>query len=334
MMPLSPWSLFRAGFVTAFLILAQSASAEKMRGPDGFPQRPLSITVPAGAGGGSDQVSRAMATAIDEVAEIDVQVINKPGGNGTVAQASYLAMPKDGYGLLQHTDTIVSSYVSGQAESDPSIDLIPIAITQMTFSQIYVRSGDERFRSFEQLLAYAKANPGKLTIANISSEGSMERVNMQNLSKALGITVQQVSFDKPAERYAALLGGHVDAMFEQPGDVRNFVDGGQFTPVLTLLRERPGPFAEVPSLADVGADFTPLNRYRGFWVHGQAPAERVAFLRTLFSKAFESESYQAFNRSKYMHLVRSFYTGDDAIALLRDEIDAYRAAYKAMGKTQ
>ena len=92
----------------------------------------------------------------------------------------------------------------------------------------------------------------------------MERVNMKFITDATGMQIQQISFDKGAPRYGALAGGQVDALFEQPGDVRKFMDAGKFKPILTLLKERPAAFADVPSLTDAGLEFrtiVPLPRF-------------------------------------------------------------------------
>ena len=77
---------------------------------------------------------------------------------------------------------------------------------------------------------------------------------MKFITDATGMKIQQISFDKGAPRYGALAGGQVDALFEQPGDVRKFMDAGKFKPILTILKERPAAFADVPSLTDAGLE--------------------------------------------------------------------------------
>ena len=87
---------------------------------------------------------------------------------------------------------------------------------------------------------WVKAQNGKATIANVSKEGSMERVTMKFITDATGMSIQQISFDKGAPRYGALLGGQVDALYEQPGDVRKFLTleiSSQFLLFLTSVRQ-------------------------------------------------------------------------------------------------
>ena len=159
----------------------------------------------------------------------------------------------------------------------------------------------------------------------------MERVTMKFITDATGMQIQQISFDKGAPRYGALAGGQVDALFEQPGDVRKFLDAGKFKPILSILKERPAAFADVPSLTDVGLDFEPLFRFRGFYTHKGVPQERVEWLQWAFQKAYCQDSYQKFNESKYMTLIESFRDTEGTRDLIRSTIKQYRDVYKAMG---
>ena len=154
---------------------------------------------------------------------------------------------------------------------------------------------------------------------------------MKLIEDSLGFKTQQVSFDKPGPRYGALKGGQVDALFEQPGDVKGFLDSGDFKQILTMLHERPSAFADVPSLEDVGLSFTPLMRFRGFYVHKGVPADRLKWLQWAFQKAFFQPSYQKFNKSKFMDLIDSFRDTDGAIKLIDDTKEGYRTVYEAMG---
>ena len=311
-------------------IVGNSVAAEIAK-PANFPTRPLTMIVPYGAGGGSDQLARAMANSMDKVAGIKFQVVNKPGGGGTAAIPDFMLAPADGYTVMEHIDNAVSAYAKGDISENPASDWVPICTTQITFSQIYVRPDDTRFGSWDDIVAYAKANPGKLTMANLGKVGSMELVVMHQLQEALGIDVKQIAFDKPAERYGALIGGQVDVLFEQPGDVRSFLDAGTMKPVLTFLNERPDVFADVPTHLEVGADFEALQRFRGFYVKKGVPSDRLTFLQQACAAGFEEESYAAFNKKKYMHLINSYRDTAGSIKLINSAVDTYRAMYKQLG---
>jgi tripartite-type tricarboxylate transporter receptor subunit TctC len=271
--------------------------------PGGFPARALTMVVPYGPAGGSGQVAQAMAQAVTDLTTVAINRDHKPG----------------------------SAHALDSTKPNPATDLIPLVTSQITFSQIYIRTNEDRFTDWNSFVTWVKAQNGKATIANVSKEGSMERVTMKYITDATGMKIQQISFDKGAPRYGALAGGQVDALFEQPGDVRKFLDAGKFKPILTILKERPAAFADVPSLTDAGLKFDPLFRFRGFYVHKGTPADRIEWLQWAFQKAYCQPSYQKFNDSKYMTLIESYRDTAGSQDLITTTIGQYRDVYKQMG---
>jgi len=314
------------GLAVTMTISTVAMAQEK---PADFPERPLTMIVPYGAGGGSDQLSRAMAAAMEPALGQAIQVVNKPGGGGMAAVPDFMTAPADGYTLLESIDDAVTNFVSGKLKEHPGENWEPLCMAQITFSQIYVRPDDERFSDWESFVAFAKDN--ELSIANVGNIGSMERVNMMKIEQALGFETNQIAFDKPAERYAALIGAQVDALFEQPGDVRNFLDAGQMVPILSVFPERPSAFADVPTHIEAGADFEALLRFRGFYVHPDVADERKRYLEAACKQGFDSAEFQTFNESKYMTLIESYRDTAGSKDLIADAVDIYTAVYKDIG---
>ncbi len=302
-----------------------------MEKPRGFPNRPITIIVPYGAGGGSDQVARAMATALEKVVKVPITVVNKPGGGGVAAFPDFFAARADGYTLLEQTDVAPTCFAAGDIKENPAVDFFPICIAQLTFSQIYVRNDDDRFPNWDIFLRLAKQKPGDITMANIGLQGSLEPVTMYLLEKELGFKVNQISFDKPVERYASLVGKHVDSLLEQPGDVRAYIDSKDMRPILTFLKERPKAFADAACLTDIGSTMEPLLRFRGFFARKGVPQDRLKYLEWAFYEAWKTEPYQKFNRSKYMHLIDSYRNIQDGIKLIEDTVNSYIPVYKELG---
>ncbi|NKC15505.1 MAG: tripartite tricarboxylate transporter substrate binding protein [Gammaproteobacteria bacterium] len=316
---------------TTWAACATDSLPSSMAKPGGFPERALTMIVPYGPAGGSGQVAQAMAKAVSGHTGVSINRDHKPGGSGTVGLTAFMATPADGYTVLEHIDDASSAHALDSGRPDPATDLIPLVTSQITFSQIYIRAAETRYTDWHSFVAWVKAQNGKATIANVSKEGSMERVTMKFITDATGMRIQQISFDKGAPRYGALAGGQVDALFEQPGDVRKFLDSGLFKPILSILKESPAAFAGVPNLSEVGLDFEPLLRFRGFYVHAGAPAERVEWLQWAFQKAYCEKSYQDFNESKFMTLIESFRDTDGSKQLITSTIKQYRDVYEQMG---
>ncbi len=313
--------------MAATVAVALPASAQDK--PADFPERPLTMIVPYGAGGGSDQLSRAMAAAMEESLGQPIQVVNKPGGGGMAAVPDFMTAPADGYTLLESIDDAVTNHVSGKLAENPAVDWEPLCMAQVTFSQIYIRPDDERFSDWESFVAYAKDN--EVSIANVGNLGSMERINMLKIEQALGFETNQIAFDKPAERYAGLIGAQVDALFEQPGDVRSFLDAGQMKPILSIYPERPGAFADVPTHIEAGADFEALLRFRGFYIHPDVADDRKRYLEATCKTGFDSASFQEFNESKYMTLIDSYRDTAGSVELINAAIKTYGDVYKEIG---
>ena len=316
------------GTAGAFECKVKQSSMAK---PSGFPSRALTMIVPYGPAGGSGQIAAAMAEAVTGHTGVSINRDHKPGGSGTVGMTAYMAAPADGYTVLEHIDDASSAHALDSSRPNPAVDLFPLVISQVTFSQIYIRTNETRYNDWKSYAKWVKAQNGKSTIANVSKEGSMERVTMKFITEAAGLKIQQISFDKGAPRYGALLGGQVDALFEQPGDVRKFLDADKFKPILTIFNERPSVFADVPTHREMGMSFEPLLRFRGFYVHANAPANRVEWLQWAFQRAYCQDSYQKFNESKFMTVIDSYRDTAGARKLINNSIAQYRDVYKAMG---
>ena len=93
--------------------------------------------------------------------------------------------PADGYTVLEHIDNAISAYAAGDIRENPAKDWVR-CMTQITFSQIYIRSDEDRFTDWESFSKYAKEHPGDVTMANLGKVGSMELVVMEQLQEALG----------------------------------------------------------------------------------------------------------------------------------------------------
>lgn len=309
--------------------LASVALAEGLKKPGGFPERPITMIVPFGAGGGSDQMARAISGPMQKVMGIPVQVVNKPGGSGRAAIPDFMSAPADGYTLMQFSDDVPTLYAAGKIKENPTKDWTPIGLGNIVFSQIYIHADETRFHDWNSFVAYAKKN--KVTMANVSHKGSMELVSMAAIQTVSGIKPQQISYDKPTERYAALIGKHVDTLFEQPSDVASFLEAKQMKPILTILRKRPKAFPDVMALDDIGLDWEPILRIRGVFVNAKVPEDRKKYLEAAFKQAYDSEKFQKFLNKKFMTIIDSYANSKQASKKIDDMLDTYRKAYKELG---
>ena len=317
-------------------LLAGAVTAQEIKqAGDGYPERPITMIVPSSPGGGTGSMSGAIAKAFTELTGVNVVREHKKGAAGEVGQNAYMAYKADGYTILSQYDGSVSRHALNPSKPNMAKDLVPLVITQITFNQIFMSSSEDRFSDWDSFVAWAKAENAKGNvpkIANVSDEASQERISLSFITKHYGMKLQEVSFSKSSQRYGSLKGGQVDLLFEQPGDVLGFLKSGDFKPILTLLKDRPLAFKDVPSLSDVGLTFDPLYRFRGIYVNADIPAERLNWLKETFQAAFYQDSFQAFNKAKYMDVIDSFRNTEDAIKLINDSVDIYQAEFRRQGK--
>lgn len=296
-------------------------------------KKPLTIVVPRGKGGGSHQVSKQIATELKKIIGVPVQLVNRPEKDGVEAIEYVMTQPATGYIILQHVDDIASTYVKGDHPYHPTKDLTPVAITQITFSQVYVRNIEQRFNDWQSFVTYTKANPKQIKIALVGHAGSMESLFLDMLTAAHQLETTTETYNNPDERYLSLVEGKTDAVIEQPGDVRPFLDRKLIKPILTLLPEKVAAFPDVASLADVPGKFPSLYRARLFLAPSKTPPERLAYLEWAFKKAFDTKEFQKFNEQKYMNLVNSYRNIETGTQFLNEMISTYQELAAKPAKT-
>lgn len=308
-------------------VVAGMAGAQELPKTDNYPERPLTIVSPYGPGGGSDTMARAFAESLADVTGVELRVVNQPGAGGFAAVPDYMARPADGYTILQHVNFLVEGEVLGRVDFSVLDELVPICTANVAYSQIYIRPNDDRFDDWESFVDYARANPGDITVGNVNTE--MAQVEL--LADAVGIEVEQINFSKPTERYASVIGHHVDVLYEQPGDVGSYVSAGHMTPILTLVKgDAPADFQDVPTMSEVALeDLDVIFLTRMFLINRDVPADRLKYLQTACEKAYRSESFTQHLEDSNLDPSTSYLDSESTAELLREQLGAFRAFHGA-----
>ena len=311
------------------------ALAEIMK-PGNYPSRPITIIMCYGKAGGSAQSIQALQGPSSKIMGVKVNMVSKPGGGGLNCLPDFAQTPADGYTILQHIDALPAKYAAGATDLNPAKDLEPLLIMNVAPSGLYIRGDDERFLTngkpdFEKVLAYAKSGEGKLAVSNINVP--MELVTMSVIEKHFGFKAKQVLFAKPAQRYGAVIGGKLDVLLEQPGDVSKHVQAGKLAPVLSIWPER---FKIAPDTKATGSDYglkwSPLLRFRGLFVKKGTPKEIVTYLQAVFKEAYGTDEHQAFIKRKSLDIVESYRSPADAKKELEGAIKTYAKVFKELGQ--
>ena len=279
----------RRGFLAAAAGAAVLSSG--IAGParaQAFPNRPITLIVPFPAGGVTDVQFRAFAQIASKELGQSIVVSNRPGATGALAPGQMaLTSPADGYTL-----SIVSSgqfrmpHVS-KVPWDPLRDFTWImGVTAYTFG-VAVRT-DSPWKTFPDLVADAKANPGKYTMGT-SGRGNVGHVAMEKVGKATGMQMTLVPFKGAAEFMAALVGGHIDVVPDGGWGV--MARAGRVRLLAMMTPNRLPSWPDVPTLKELGYDVSILPMLLIAGPKGMDPAV-VKTLHDAFKKAAFDPAFQ------------------------------------------
>ncbi len=262
---------------------------------DDYPSRPVEIVVTFGPGGGADAMGRKMSQLLEKELGVPFPVSNIAGASGNAGLTKVLTNPADGYTLGTLIALSVSSWASGLGTARPG-DFKVIAVAQDSPSMLFV-SKNSPIKSFQDFMDTAKAQPGKLKIAT-SGYGTQDDITLKYLA-AQGFETTNVPFSKPSERYASPLGGHTDAIYEEPGDVAPLLKGGQLRP-LVVFDDVPHPaFPDTPTSKSFGLDISDLPNFRTLAVPAATSPEIVDTLTKAINTALATPAWKDFCESTY-----------------------------------
>ena len=284
------WCL--ATSLAVFGLVLSGCSSGESQGVEDKLDRPITIIVPFGASGGSDQVSRAAAQLMEKVLGVTMPVVNVPGATGSTGTAKMLAgQPNESIAVF--TQDQLAQTVAGSA-SYKMEELQAVCRMQELPAGLFVKK--ETFSDWADFKKAATDASGELKAATVGI-GGVDDVVFATIQASQNVEVRGVPFPDPGERYAALLGGNVDVMYEQLGDVRQFVESGEYVPLMVFSDEPVDVegYEDVPLASDLGiSDDAILPQFRGFVISTDADKELVRTLSDACVEAANDPKFQKF----------------------------------------
>jgi len=273
-----------------------------------FPSKPVTLIIPYPAGGSTDVTMRVLAETTSKYLGQPVIVENKPGAGGTIGPATMAASARpDGYTVSQIPTGVFRYPHMMKVTWDPLKDFTYIIhVTAYTFGVVVKK--DAPWQTFKEFMAYAKANPGKVKLAN-SGVGAAPHVTMERLSLSQGIKWVQVPTKGVAESTAMILGGHVTAAADSTGWGAQ-VDSGDLRLLVTWGsgKQRTKRWPNVPTLQELGYGHGTDSPFGIAGPKGMDP-KVVKTLHDAFKKGMEDPAYQKI-LDKY-DMVRVYMNGKD-----------------------
>jgi len=317
----------RIGLVASALAVAVSAAmfAAEVRAQD-FPNKPITLIVPWPAGGPTDVSMRAMAESASKVLGQPVVIDNKAGGSGTVGPATMAASAKpDGYTIAQMPITVFRLPLMQNTPWDALKDFTYIVhLTGYTFG--VTTKADSPFKTMQDVIEFAKKNPGKVTYATPGA-GTSLHIGMEQIAAKAGVKFTQVPFKGGAETNASVLGGHTMLQADSTG-WKGLVEAGQLRLLTIWTAQRSKNWPTVPTLKELGFPFVFDSPFGVAGPRGMDP-KVVAKLHDAFKKATEDPAVQA-TLAKY-DMVTNYKNTEDYRKFVLENIETERKVVEMLG---
>ena len=248
---------------------AQSAAA--------FPERPIRLVLAFGPGGLADITFRLVADKLTGLVGKQVVVENQPGAGGVTAASTVMKAAPDGHTLLVLTNgTAISKGLFKNLPFDPVKDFAPVSLVAY-FDLVIVANPDSKYQALGDLLAAARASPGKLNFGTINP-GSTQNLSAELFKSTAGIDVAIVPFRTSPEAATALMAGNLDAVFESYTALRSLVSAKKLRPLATTGAKRSVYLPDLPIVKEAGVPTYEVTGWNALGAPAGTPPEIIAIL--------------------------------------------------------
>lgn len=298
-----------------------------------YPASPITWVVGWGAGGGTDVFARNIGIPARQVLPVPLTIQNMPGAASAVATEFVAQQPADGYTLMNANPEILMNTVMKRGGAGLQ-DFVAVMRVQYDIGSLVVRGDDNRFPTIQAFLAYVKEHPGQVKVAGTGA-ASFDEVATMSFMTSAGVAdkIRYVPIDAAGEMHAQLLGGHIDAIYEEPGVVLSMIDAKKMRPVVLMAPKRVARFPDLPAVTELGYKVPPGN-WRGLTVRKGTPAPIVEYLHRVFKKAMESSYYKQFEHQRLLDLYPGYLGPKEFAELWQTEYDVYSEILTRLGYTK
>lgn len=280
-----------AGFLACTLFASCAVLAQTAQGNPAQSQsqaRAARIVVPFAVGGASDTYTRLVAQKITEQTGKTIVVENRTGAGGRISFDHVAKSAPDGntVALIDATYAMLPGLFP-VLPWDINEDLLPVVMIAQTPFILLVRN-DDKFRTFADLIAYARANPGKLNYGS-AGVGSVNHIVTERFRKDAGIDITHVPYKGMSEASVALLSGNVDLIIAASPTALTQIKGGKVRPLVVTTASRSPALPEIPTTVEVGIPAFVATNWFGFAVPKGTPQQAISTLHADVLRAVAAE---------------------------------------------
>lgn len=296
------------------------------------PEKAVEIIVPTGAGGANDLMARLIQKTLQDTSLVPTPlvVMNKPGGNQTLATVYLRQNARDPHYLLYSTSNVFTAEITGRT-AQRYTDLAPIALLMTEYSVIAVKP-DSPIRNLRDLVAQLKANPQSLAFGIVSHGGS-NHIALSQVAKTTGMDPRQlkvVVFKTNVESYLGVAGGHIHAVASSSTAALPFVQQGTVRILAIGAPQRQqGPLAQVPTFIEEGVDVPLTTNWRGVFGAPGISQSQAAYWDNVITKMAATEEWR---KNVDPHGTgRIFLSGGDFRKFLASEYEVSKTVLGSLG---
>jgi tripartite-type tricarboxylate transporter receptor subunit TctC len=256
-----------------------------------FPQQPVRIVVPFGPGGLADITMRLLGERMTPLLGKQVLIENMPGAGGVTAAMAVKKAKPDGHTLLVVVNgTAIAKSLFKQLPYDAQADFAPVSL--VTYFDLLVLAQPGRYATLKDLVAAAKANPGKLNFATINP-GSTQNLSALLFRSVAGIDVTVVPFKTSADAATAVIAGNADAVFESYAAMKGLVSGGRLKPLASTATKSFGYLPNLPTVIEAGVPGYEVSGWNALAAPAGTPADVIAILNRHVNTVISQGDFKA-----------------------------------------
>lgn len=298
-----------------------------------YPERPIQLIVPWGAGGGTDAVGRIFATLLEEELDQPVNVVNRTGGSGVVGHTAISSAPPDGYTLGVMTVEITMMHHQDLTDLTYE-DYTILALVNADPGGVMV-SADSPYNTVEELLQAIKDEPAGTFKGSGTGQGGIWHVGLAGWLLSEGVDPNKVTWvpsQGAAPGLTDMVAGGVDIVTASLPEGRALIEAGKVKPLATMGSERHPLFPDAPTLAEAtGTDWT-TAAWRALVGPPGMPEDVTATLRDAIKSAYESDEFQSFMKDRGFGM--RWLPGEEAGAFMSDADTNFGNVMKEAGLVQ
>jgi tripartite-type tricarboxylate transporter receptor subunit TctC len=296
-----------------------------------YPNKPIRLIVPYAPGGATDIISRAVAIELTKTLGQAVTVDNRPGAGGNLGSEMAARSAPDGYTLLTSASSLhgITPFLYKKLNYDPNKDLLPV-IVLAGFANVLVLNPSVPANSVKDVIALARAQPGKLTCAS-SGSGSTIHMSCEMFKHMLGLQITHVPYKGSGPAMIDLLAGQVNLMFDNIPSAISHIRGGKLRALATTGAKRSPTLPDLPTMIESGVPGFESTAWFGIAVPAGTPKDIIARLSADGQKAVKSPEFVKRITDLGYEIVGG--TPEQMASMIQDEYKRWGPIVKASGAT-